>query len=344
MLGRVVRLACAAVLLTVGTTGLAWADQIAQAKRIADEFAAPRYAALARATAEQATMWTALCAAPTPDTTTTLRAAFTKAVLAWEDIALLRTGPIAEDNRLERLSYWPDKRNITDKRLRELLGGNDPVPDIAAMAGKSVAVQGFHALERVLFADGPPALETPDGARRCAVGALIARNIAAIAGEVDAPWQDATSALRVGLTDKEGAETFLRRAATDLIAGYEILIDDKIRQAIGREADAARPLSAEFRRSGLSLPAIRKNIASLRALTAVMLAGTDDENADATAAEALKLAIGASDNALQATDDPSARTKMLLLVAALTSARDIAKEVVPDELGVTIGFNSADGD
>lgn len=341
MARKLLGLALAALWLTLIGVVPATADQIAQAQRIADDFAAPRYAQLATATAEQAALWTEECASPDAGTVTRLRAAFTSAVLVWQDIALFRAGPISDDNRLERIAYWPDKRNTIDKRLRELLAASGPVPD---MSGKSVAIQGFPALERVLFDDGLAAFDTPAGARRCAVGSAIAGNIAAIARDVDARWQDKAGALRASLATKEGAEEFLRRAATDLLAGYEIIMDDKIREPIGRTPGAAKPMAAELRRSGLSLPAIRRNLESLRALTAVMLAGSGDTLADATAAEAAKVANGAADTALQVEDDPSSRTKLLLLVAAITSARDTAKDVVPETLGVTIGFNSADGD
>ncbi len=320
------------------------ADQISIAQRIAAEYAAPRYQKLADSTERQASLWKQECAAPAKGTTDKLQISFAQSVLDWQDIALFRFGPISEQNRIERIAFWPDKRNMTEKRLRELLRASDAAPDAASMPKKSVAIQGFPALERLLFDEGPAAFDTPEGARRCAVGAVIAGNIATIAADAASPWNDSASPLRKKIAGREGAEELLRRAATDLIAGYEFIMDEKIRGPIGRTLDKAKPLSAELRRSGLSLEALRRNLQALRDLSDLMLAGTDDQVVDDTVAEALKVAKAAPDDALQAIDDRAKRGKMLLLIATITSARDVARDTIPAALGVSVGFNSADGD
>jgi predicted lipoprotein len=342
---RFAPLALVALFLTWSPAALAEAgDPVAQAQRLATDFAAPRYQRLAESAAAQADLWTRSCAAPGPQTEAALQAAFVQTLDDWQDIALFRFGPISEANRAERIAFWPDKRNLTDKRLREWLVSTDPIPDAAAMADRSAAIQGFPALERVLFGEQRDAFDSPKGARRCAIGTAIAGNIAAIARDVSAIWSDEKSPVRAGLTTTDGALEALRRATTDLVAGYEFILDDKVSVPMGPAADKAKPLVAEFRRSNQSLPSIRRNLAALRDLSDVLLKHAPDEITADTAAEAIKVAISVPDDALQQPEDAAKRAKMQLLKAAIMSARDVARETIPAALGVTIGFNSADGD
>ncbi len=342
---RFLPLALFSLVLATGPATKAHAgDPLAEAQRLATDYAAPRYQRLADSTASQAEVWKKSCAAPGPQTEAELEAAFVRTLLTWQDISLFHFGPISEANRGERIAFWPDKRNLTDKRLREWLTGSDPIPDVAGMADRSAAIQGFPALERVLFGEEPPAFDSPEGARRCAIGTAIAGNIAAIAREVSILWSDEKSDFRAGLTTKDGALEALRRATTDLVAGYEFILDDKISGPLGPSADKARPLTSEFRRSNQSLPAIRRNLAALRDLSAVLLKDAPDEITSYTAAEALKVATSAPDDALQQPEDAAKRAKMQLIIAAIISARDVARETIPAALGVSLGFNSADGD
>jgi uncharacterized protein len=344
MVHRFLQRAVIALALFELATGPVRADQAGIAQRVATDYAAPRYKALADTAETQAAAWSAACTSPDASQIERLRADFAAAALAWSSISLFHYGPVSEQNRLDRIAFWPDKRNLAEKRLRSMLQGEAPLPDATAMAGVSVAVQGFPALERLLFDDASGTLASAEGAKRCQLGLAIARNIAAISQETAKPWIDPTSALRQSLLTQEGTADMLRRVATDLLASYEFVMDEKIREPIGRKPGEAKPLAAELRRAGLSMRALEVNLASLRDLTAILMAESPDRTAEATIDEAIKVFGNLPVDALRQPDDTAHRGKMLLLLATLTSAHDVAKESIPAALHVTLGFNSSDGD
>ena len=130
-----------------------------------------------------------LCDAPSQGELDAARAEFSATVDAWSSAEIIGFGPIKENNRLERMLFWPDRKSIGLKQVQAALSDKDPTAtDPAQLAGKSVAMQGLGALEFVLFGDGADALTGKDDPYRCAYGAAVAGNIETMAGEVSAAW------------------------------------------------------------------------------------------------------------------------------------------------------------
>jgi membrane protein implicated in regulation of membrane protease activity len=110
-------------------------------------------------------------------------------VAAYGKVDFLRIGPLMEDNRADRLLFWPDRRGIGLKQVQAILAEEDPAAtDLAGLQAKSVAVQGLGALEFVLFGTGAESLTSIEGSFRCAYGQTIAGNIAGMAKEMVAGW------------------------------------------------------------------------------------------------------------------------------------------------------------
>src|SRR5205823_7679797 len=85
------------------------------------------------------------------------RDAYRRTADAWTEIEFVRYGPISDDFRVDRLNYWPERKNATARGLAALLtkeGSADLAP--ARFAENSVAVQGLPALERLLFEGTAP--------------------------------------------------------------------------------------------------------------------------------------------------------------------------------------------
>ena len=79
--------------------------------------------------------------------------------LAWGRIEPVRFGPITQKQRLERLLFYPDPHAIAAKQIAKLLAKGDAAdiePD--KLAGASVAVQGFGAVDAVLYGKGAESL------------------------------------------------------------------------------------------------------------------------------------------------------------------------------------------
>lgn len=96
---------------------------------------------------------------------------------SFSSIEIVQLGQLLRENRLERLFYWPDRKSIGQRQLRQLRG--DPKLEslsLPALKEKSVALQGFPALGRLLF-QSAPLLEA-----ECHFAEVLARNIYTMAG------------------------------------------------------------------------------------------------------------------------------------------------------------------
>ena len=342
------------ILATVAATALAFpvhsaeaADDVAVATRVAEQFAIPRYRALEDAARSQEAAWKTFCTGPSADGFTGLRAAFGKAADAWASVEVIRYGPIAEDDRYERMEHWPERKNAIGKGLAKLLtgsGAEDLAP--ARFRQSSVAVQGLSALERLLHDGQDPAAllmaGTPAAARRCAVGTAIASSITGVAVATLAGWQGPALA---ALKDPDRAKEAVTRIATDMLAMLQETDEAKLKPVFGESAEAARPSAAEFWRSGRSARTIELNLASIADLTRIMIGGAEGaDTAVETAESAASIAGSMPADIGPSAQDDKARRRIQLLMTAVRSARQTASMVLPAALGITLGFNSLDGD
>ncbi|MEJ1159310.1 imelysin family protein [Prosthecomicrobium sp. N25] len=320
------------------------------AGRLRDGFAVPRYTALAQAAAAERTAWDAYCAGPRrPAGVDGLKAAFGSVADAWAAVEVLRFGPVAEGQRYERINHWPERRNAVTRGLAGLLAGSGEdglAPETFAQA--SAAVQGLAALERLLFdaeAAVQLAAQTPAGVRRCAVGQAIAANLAAVAEAVRAGWAERSDAAARAETP-DAAREVLTRAATDVLTLYRALQEQKIGLPLGKSPVEAKPQAAEFARSGRAARTIASNLESLEALAALLIDPALDYRAAtlATAASARSIAETMPGDIGPLAAGAKTRSRVVLLKSAVESARQQAEEALPAALGITLGFNSLDGD
>lgn len=313
--------------------------QAADAKRdikdlmatVASEVIAPKFAALNKAFASQSETWAKGCG-----DAGSLRAAFGSAYDAWANVEFFKSGALAKQTRAERIDYWPDPRNSIDKGLKALLSAQSAA-DItpAKVAEESVAVQGLPALERILYTGDAPAAVIDDKA--CAAGQAITQNLAAIARTLDTEWSDSEigGVARMKALDDAKAREAAVALLTDLATGIRIIEDKKLAPLFGAKASPPNPHAAKSWRSGRSERDIAENIASL--VSAFEVIKTFAPDAAASVVEKLQDARAA----LAATDDPN---RPIALLAAINNAKYYAIDVLPAEIGVTLGFNSLDGD
>ena len=316
------------------------------ALRVAEDFAEPRYGVLFTRALAQKEAWNAFCAVPPNEAAfEQLQVQFKNAVMAWSNVEMLRYGPVSEDFLYERIAYWPERRNDVERGLATLLSGDDTLTS-EAMFGKSVAVQGLPALERLLYEEGArEALFAGDdnAKRRCEAGVAISANIEELARRIRDLWPKLKDRLRQD--DASLAREAVSRIATDLLTIYQIVGDLKLDRVAGPSPEEARPRSAQWWRSGLSNEAIAYNMKSAADLIWLFLGPGPERHA-------LMVAIGAAER--NARDLPAplpdmageagARGRLILLRNMVRSARDLSADYVPPKLGIMIGFNSLDGD
>lgn len=309
----------------------------------------PRHDLLAAQTRDLTRYVTAFCSLADAAHLDAAREAFSEAYLAFMGIQHMRFGPALVDDRHYRLQYWPDKHNQGARQLGALLAAHDPVPDADTIGASSVAVQGFPALERVLFEGGVELFEGQAGERRCALALAIAGNIETVASDLFVAWfeyaPDSDADLIAGLFD-------------GMLEAFRAITELKLKRPLGDAADAARPTRAEAWRSALSYAAVRANLFALHGL--VMGEGNsrgfsaalgDDEQSTGIAGaidEHFRYGIGiveARTAALaQEVTTQDGREFVGFLIVHVDTIRDLILQVFPRALDVTAGFNALDGD
>ncbi len=323
---------------------------VAVMRELVTKLIIPGYEKLLRAAETQAALWSNFVAKPEASAIAALREAYSNTADAWSAVEFLHFGPAGVDFRFERLSYWPERKNATAKALTLLFARQaDEGLGPEHFAGTSAAGQGLPALERLLFDEQAQELllaQDASGERRRQVSLAIARNIAIIAGQILAGWQDDPDSVLKKLDDLTYAQEATARIATDLLGLFQLMRDTKIEAPLGKSIESAKPRLAEGWRSGRSIRAIAINLTTLRDAADIILAGNTGEiSSPSVLKSAVKIANSLSSEDLSAlVTSPKQRSDAVLLYDAVTSARDVSKLEIPNALGITIGFNSLDGD
>ena len=316
---------------------LSAAPVVADVDTVLDAHILPGYAAFADATAalEDAARE---CA---PDK---VRLAWNAAFDAWLGVSHLRFGPVEDEGRSVVIAFWPDDRGATPRSLAALIADADPIIETSTgVVQLSVAARGLFGLEHLLY-DTQFDATTPYS---CALVAGLTTDLAAIAAEVNEAWQDGYAAtLRMAGT--EGNATYLsdREAKqalfTSLLTGLEFNADQRLGRPLGT-FERPRPTRAEAWRSGRSQ---RNVVLSLKAQSdlARLLTDGNAPQTEAALSRAIDLAEGLDDPVFAGVTEPTSRLKVEIVQQAVHAARDAAQAEIGPALGVSSGFNSADGD
>jgi predicted lipoprotein len=300
----------------------------------------------------QHTRWQSFCPAPSPTGIAALRDAYHHTADAWSSIELVHYGPIAEDFRGERLSFWPERKNAVEKALKASLAKADDASLAPETFRKgSAGVQGLPALERLLFSEGASEADfagSPEAEFRCRLGSAIAANILAIAREVQAGWVDGDNAIAKRLAAPEVASGLKAALATDLLGAYVLIKDKKLDPTMGKDPASVRQKMAEGWRSGRSLHAIVLNLETAGAILTILADGMPKQDSSALRNNVTALRVAERLNGLNGglgwlAAGPR-RSNLILLRDLVDAAGKRAFEEVPFVLGVTVGFNSLDGD
>lgn len=331
---------------------------------LAQAYVVPRFDALADAAAGLDEAATAFCGSPSPEALAGLHGAFLATAEAWAVVEHLRTGPSSIGNRTERISFWPERKNVTQRQLAALLKRPDVTSLTAAeLAGGSVAVQGLPALEMLLYGGESEAALLAGDPARCAVVRAIAANVAAIGRALADEWSQGGSFLLVLAHPDtpnpffaDGAEA-AKRLFNDLLTLFQLVGDVKLQAPMGETRDSARPTLAEGWRSGRSLRMIAANLASARAMFGrdgefglhdLLAAGFDSREID----REIQNAFDAAESALAAIPEPldqavqteDGRAAVINFLHHWRRARDQVAQRFGPAVGIAVGFNALDGD
>lgn len=301
----------------------------------------------------------ALCAAPSANSKAIADAQFGLVVAAFGQIGFLRIGPMMEDNRADRLLFWPDRRGIGLKQVQALLSNEDAAAtELAGLQGKSVAVQGLGALDYVLSGTGSEALTGPGGAYRCAYGMTIAANVAEIAGDLVAGWfapdgvADHLQMPQAGNADYRSDIEALEALVGLVAHGLEAMRDQQLNPFIASAEAPAKPKQAPFWRSGQTTALLEGTIVGMRSLIGESRIATAVPEKDKGLADSIDFEFR---NALRAIDlvtlpveqavaEPKQAAALSYLALVTGSLQAMVGEQLSAALGLSVGFSALDGD
>lgn len=337
--------------------------QDAQIQRVigmaVDDFIRPGYRDFHAASEALAQQMDRLCTTPSEETFKNARQAFSAAVRAWARIEIVRNGPAIERNRFERILFYPDRKSTGLKQVQGLLAKPDEsatTPD--GLSGKSVAVQGFGALEFVLAGTGSEELAEAPAGFRCHYGRAVAHNVEQVAAELDQLWDDPQGIQADWKTPGPDNPLFRteQEAMTALLGifvhGAEMVRDQRIETFYKREDSATFPRQAIFWRSGNTWTMVEGNLKGLRDLLLrshmVDLLPEDQrsivESADFVLKSMMRVSGEMNEDVEAAVADEAQRQKLDFL---LLNGRDLISRLNDDfggAIGLTSGFSFSDGD
>lgn len=282
---------------------------------------------------------------------------------AWARAEIWRFGPIDYLERRHRIWFWPDKHGRSGKQLRKLIAAADPARlEAERFADGSVAVQGLSAAERLLFADD--ALKqfqtTP---YRCELLKAISGNLVSLTRNLTDDWQrpqDGDLAMIRSSENgndiyEEGAEEVTAAYLKSLHTGMVAISTLKLARPLGDNIDKARGKRAEAWRSGLSEQIILGNLEALHLLYAgdrgkpglkALISAENQALAEQIDKDFDKLIdlTRSIDNLAEVVADPARRAQVEALHKASKALTDLIGKQLPAALGLTLGFNSLDGD
>lgn len=354
-------LLAATCLFLMATSASAQTDIGAITRGMIEGHILPGYASLVGAAATQERAVLALCEDPSETMLATAQSRFGEMVEVWSAVEFIRFGPARQDNRYERLFFWPDRNGRGLNQVQGVLATQDEsVTSVQSLQGKSVALQGMLALDYALFGTGFEALAVGD-AHRCAYALAVSGAIADTAEQMLDSWtgRDGYAALMLSpgpdnavyRSEGEALQELLRAMAEQL----QIVHDAKIMRVAGNDTSEARPRRAPFWRSGQALANI---IANGQAMLSLNEAGGFAEHLPEQArryAGTARFELGQIVSRLSALDETGhdfesivtgedTHGRFVSTALSLAGAMRIVGEVYPSELGLTMGFNSLDGD
>jgi uncharacterized protein len=319
----------------------------------------PSYSAMQSATASLADTAKTLCVAPTAEHLTAAQAAFKDTAIAWSRIEWFRSGAVMNDNRLERMFYFPDRKGLGLKQVQAALATQDAgVSTPEKLAAKSVAMQGLGASEFLLFGTGNEALATKDGAFRCTYVLASAQTISAIAADLQSGWADKSQA--AALWQKPAADNPFFRSDAEalnlligtLVHGLDAIRDMRLSAFLGKTPEADKPKLAAYWRSESTFASVAANLEGLKNfyegsnLQTVLPAGNEAllRTIKFDFAQAIKAAKALDAPVAGVVADTELRKKAVYLQLTVQILIDHFNTEFAMAAGLDTGFSFGDGD
>ena len=304
------------------------------------------------------------CMAPSIANLPLIKTAFHSAADAWAGVQHIQFGPIEEKLRLNRVYYWPDKHNTGSRHLGRLLKSEDEtLLSEEQFSLISVALQGFPALERLLFSQSEKLFKQDKTSMfRCSLVQAISLNLRKISAAVLNEWNDPSNgfmqvATSSGVPIYSGENEIFQDHLASLYGNLRAIHNLKIHRTLGENSENSRPRLAEAWRSERSLRNIILNLEAAQKLFEGEGAfGMDDFiemlKPDSNTAKdfktymeyTLKTARSISLPLHKAVRDEQQHEQVERLKAQVLALMGLVRGRISTAVGMGTGFNFLDGD
>lgn len=306
-----------------------------------------QYAELSAASERLEASATRFCQAPDESLRQRLENDWLSAYQAWQAVRFIQFGPVEQNSRGWQLQFWPDRKNLVGRKVNGWLKAPD-VPDAQAIARDSVAIQGFPALEYLLYDDAMDEDALSDAAA-CDLLQAITTHLADTTSALHRDWQAFGEHY---INASNNTQRYTEATLASAIQTLELLEDKRLGEPMGLKGVPANGYLAEAWRSEQSVRLVESSLEGLRTgflpgLTALLreadalpLAEAFRDQLNKTLAQARELPLGL----VPSLEDDEAFRGLQSLYLDISQLRHLLGNEIAGELGLVRGFNSSDGD
>ena len=202
-----------------------------------------------------------------------LQQSYHDALDSWMNVQHIQFGPVDKKLRSHRIYFWPDKHNSGRKHLGRLLKSLDrSLIAQDRFNESSVALQGFPALEKLLFIETEKLFSNDTNAQyRCLLIQAITNNIYNIANSIFEEWMKPGDGFLNVISSSghpfySGEDQMFVLFYKSLLNNLRYIHDLKLGRPLGKGFDKSRPKKSESWRTQRSLRNIIINLEAAKSL------------------------------------------------------------------------------
>ncbi len=304
----------------------------------------PRYTALVQQSENYSTAIREYCFQPNAERLEHTRENWRSAMLSWQSAETVSQLMLAEDMEGWRFQFWPDKKNLTGRKVKQRVQQSEPL----GLMSDSVILQGFSASEYLLFDSEVDFLETNRIKMNCVFLEANASAIVTNSTELQNRWINSGSYQKRLLALE--SETGKLDMSGWVLNTLDVQIA-RLKRELSLPLGKKRPnlYLAESWRSQQSLQNIRESLTAMLSMVALTGARAGNEKQIALWADLSRQIIAVQALARQLPDGFSEAIdsgKLNELRHLEVELKVLGKQVVSGAktLNVALGFNASDGD
>ena len=276
------------------------------------------------------------------------QAAFKQTIKQFSLIEILRIGVMNQDNRAERLFFWPDRKGIGQRQLRKLLSDTErEAITLNALQKKSVALQGLYSIESVLLSG--KTISDAD----CQFVEVVSANVAQISAELEQDWQTESGVSAALLNPHEsGRYRTETESLSALFTLADVALENLVQRKIpflvsGLERKGSIPNNAPFVKSELTIENLKQNLTAVKRF--YELSGLAESSQIYSEFQfeyntAMTMLAAADAASVSVADAETVIDRLNAVVIIVNNLRSMLDRSFVSKFGLQPGFNASDGD